>query len=364
MTFENKNLTQHIDSDNLEYSIELLSDKFSKEYPGSRLIYLTQTGSVLHGTNSENSDLDIKGIYIPSIESLITDVKPKVLNLSKDGKNAQQSKNGAEDIDLTVYPVNDFLDKLSRKMDNHAIEILFSMFSDKILLETKESNIIKNNYKSLIYNSTEALTRFAISQTMKYSDNGERIKELDELIEFFKDMEMPRSQMSKKRVDSIDFSEFLVNKKYIRIEERVNNEGGNEVNMIVLNRKMLMTSNVLHFVKFLDSVRNTYSVKEVEEAENGANYKAFAHAIRAIREAKELVETGFIKYPLSSAVELKDLKYNQERDVSELFDLMEKEDLELQSLKNSSFLSNMADSEVVNEIKIKMYERSLKPKSI
>ena len=36
-----------------------------------KLIYLSQYGSHLYGLNTENSDLDFRGVYIPTLDDII-----------------------------------------------------------------------------------------------------------------------------------------------------------------------------------------------------------------------------------------------------------------------------------------------------
>ena len=36
-----------------------------------KLIYLSQYGSHLYGLNTENSDLDFRGVYIPNLDDII-----------------------------------------------------------------------------------------------------------------------------------------------------------------------------------------------------------------------------------------------------------------------------------------------------
>jgi len=242
-------------------------------------------------------------------------------------------------------------------METNAVEIIFSMFANKVILETPESRILKDNYKSFLYSSTEALTRFAISQAIKYSVKGDRLNELDELIKFFKDFKFSRTQRSKLRLTDIDtLNNAVANKGHICFTDIVNKEGVTETYLQVLNRKMIMSTKVGYFMKFIDQIRETYGAR-AEKAKNakGVDFKAFAHAIRAIRQAKELTLTGFLNFPLYCADELKDIKYNNKYNIEELFSLMESEDLKLQELNNSSVLPDYPDFPKINEIKVSMY---------
>ena len=42
-----------------------------------KILFKTLTGSKLYGTNSENSDTDIKGVFLPDIKDLLLNKAPK-----------------------------------------------------------------------------------------------------------------------------------------------------------------------------------------------------------------------------------------------------------------------------------------------
>ena len=60
-------------------------------------LYLTVFGSHLYGTNTENSDKDYKGIFLPSVKNLILGKKMDSISLTSGNNN---SKNSSEDCDI------------------------------------------------------------------------------------------------------------------------------------------------------------------------------------------------------------------------------------------------------------------------
>ena len=64
------------------------------------VIFKTLSGSRLYGTYNENSDTDIKGVFLPSMHDLILGKAPKHY-VSSTGKSNE--KNNAEDVDETYY---------------------------------------------------------------------------------------------------------------------------------------------------------------------------------------------------------------------------------------------------------------------
>ena len=72
-----------------------------------KLIFKTYAGSKLYGTDSECSDTDIKGVFIPYKEDLILGKAPKHYSVSS---NNQKEKNNKADIDETYYSIHYFLE--------------------------------------------------------------------------------------------------------------------------------------------------------------------------------------------------------------------------------------------------------------
>lgn len=77
---------------------------------GATLLYLTLSGSILYGTDSPGtSDTDVRGIFLPSPDSLILGADPANLCFStaKAGE-----RNTPDDVDIDLWPVARWLLKL------------------------------------------------------------------------------------------------------------------------------------------------------------------------------------------------------------------------------------------------------------
>jgi predicted nucleotidyltransferase len=145
----------------------------------ARVIYVTVSGSKLYGTNNENSDTDIKGIFIPSKHSVLT--KTDLDHYVRD-TNTSKTKNSVDDVDFTLHSIYQFLGQLS-KSETGAVDLLFSMFSDHVYkIETPESEIIKENYKYFLNSNMKSFIGYALGQTKKFGIKGARYDELDSFV--------------------------------------------------------------------------------------------------------------------------------------------------------------------------------------
>ena len=86
------------------------------------LLFKCLGGSYLYGTNSESSDKDYKGVFLPNLNDLILGKAPKHYT-STTGSSVD--RNTADDVDETYYSLQYFLE-LAAKGDTNAIDILFA----------------------------------------------------------------------------------------------------------------------------------------------------------------------------------------------------------------------------------------------
>ena len=146
--------------------MENIFKQFNKQYPGYSIVYITHYGSTLYGTNSESSDLDIKGIFVPTLEDVLLKKDPDHWTSNTNNTN---TKNESGDIDCQLFSIYKFFSLLS-KGETGAVDILFSMFrADTIVYEdTSFTNICRNNYNLLISKKLDSFTNYALGQAKKY----------------------------------------------------------------------------------------------------------------------------------------------------------------------------------------------------
>jgi predicted nucleotidyltransferase len=91
---------------------------------GTSLLFLTIFGSSLYGTETPGkSDLDLRGIFLPSIGALALNKAPKSLQRST---NRTGQRNSAEDVDIDLWSVQHWLLKLLPAGDTGDLDLMFS----------------------------------------------------------------------------------------------------------------------------------------------------------------------------------------------------------------------------------------------
>lgn len=362
-----------------EDKLEVIKVNFERLYPKARIIYMTETGSGLHGTSAshwnelnsdksdKSSDFDVKGIYLPSIETIISGKKwaQKTIEIHSNAED----KNSEEDIDVTLIPLNSFIELVSTKMEANSLEILFSMFSGgRTLLRTPKSKLIEQYHKELLFNRTEALTKFAVSMASKYSDKGRRVIELDETINFLngymKRNDIGRRGRKKRTLDEIpkeEWDEFLDGKEYVLVQELAQRDTDKmKKYLTVVGRSFIFDASFEYIVTEVNRVRAGYGnrasgVADKSKDEDYIDKKAYAHAFRALYQAIELVETGKLVFPLSSAEELMRVKYGEGNSREELSQRLEDLEFKLQQAKEKSILPSLSNEDKLEELRLRLY---------
>lgn len=191
--------------------------------PG-KLIYLTQFGSHLYGTNTENSDLDFRGVYIPTINDLILHKDKDEINeeltlfeirdeynknpviYTKEPKTLISSWHLKQiKVDIKIFSLQKFI-KLCSKADTNALDLLFSYNPERKDIQQYvynkeqyyENGILAHPYipfieflinrgKLINTDRLESPITYAFKQATKYSINPKVPKELIKLEQFLKE---------------------------------------------------------------------------------------------------------------------------------------------------------------------------------
>ncbi len=271
---------------------------------GDTLLYLTLFGSHLYGTNTETSDTDAKGIYLPNKRKLLLGRKIGTLDYSTGGSN---DKNSAADVDVTLISIQDFLLKLLPIGETSATDILFSysnkdchIYLNNSYKDTLSDIFINNPFKYINPNNITAYSAYCIHQAHKYGIKGSRLGALKKAHTWIhnrfdnissKDLHVLRIQ------DFIeDFLKECTDKNHCRYYQ-----GDDEITsgIVILGKIFTNRTPLKLFITHLDRELEKFG-KRAEAAMNndGVDWKAISHALRALEQMRELLIDGKIIFPL------------------------------------------------------------------
>ena len=125
----------------------------TRDQVGTRTVYRVRAGSHAYGLNTETSDLDIRGICIPT-ENVIYGLG-----------NFEQFEDKTNDI--VIYDIRKFF-KLALKCNPNIVELLYVRPSDIISWDRYGLQIISNRHLFLSQEARRTFGGYAISQLKKF----------------------------------------------------------------------------------------------------------------------------------------------------------------------------------------------------
>lgn len=290
--------------------VEYVKEEMCERY-GHRLLYLCKFGSHLYGTATEESDLDLKGIFLPNKEHLLLGNKIKSLRYNSGSNNDRNSKN---DVDIELWSLQYFFELLG-KGETNAIDLAYSP-TNKSCVEYIEDSVDKMIFENPreFFNSKDinAFIGYAIGQAKKYGVKGSRLGVLKRVYEYLKDVIYPHIEPDQLHYYRLsDIIEDILNNFYddsFCFMKFINDEEA-----LVLCGKVHLFS--IKLEEFYYRIKREYEkygerAKKAEKNE-GIDWKAISHAMRCIYQMEELLEKGKIEYPLSRAKELLEIKNGQ-----------------------------------------------------
>ena len=270
----------------------------------SRLLYLACAGSTLYGTAvAGRSDLDCRGIFLPSPQSLALGKTPASLRSSTAGEHLQS---GPDDVDVCLWPLQRWLLELLARGDSGAMDLLFSFSCGECVLfkDAFMDRIFAEPLRVLSLAGGRSCAKYCIGQAERYSLKGERLNVLKR-VRAWLDSRCPH--MSGLRLQ--DLLSGLLRDCGHAEHCRAGTDPAGAPALVLDGRVHLAGMPLREFSGRLDRAIAAYGARaEAAEAGGGADFKALAHAVRAASELQELLSTGRIAFPLACAGELMEIR--------------------------------------------------------
>lgn len=323
-------------------------------------------GSHLYGTNTENSDTDYKGIYLPTAKEICLNSYKKTICIVRPKQVGE--RNMKDDIDVEFFSLDQFM-KLLCEGQTVALDMLFS--PGFIIPNTGEFNFsicekIWINKYAFLNKNTNAFVGYTKQQAAKYGVKGFRVHALKLVCDYLEAL---------RHIDLITPHENNYRICDFRNIERTIEEWGNPYIKIVTD----MDKNC-HHVKFLEvcdkkmpfhlSIKEAYKQCKTRydayghralmaQKNEGIDWKALSHAVRIASEAKELLDTGFITFPRPDRELLIKIKTGQ-MPYDQVSEIIERGLEEIKLAAEKSTLREEPDREWCNEFVYDVYKNIIK----
>lgn len=307
----------------------------------NNLIVLMQFGSHLYGTNTETSDIDLKGIYMPSKRQIYLNNIPNSIKYDSIKNRNINHKNTKDDIDCELYSLHYFI-KLACDGEMTAIDMLHANQNNIIYKHNIFDLIVKYRDKFLTKN-LKSFVGYARKQAAKYGLKGSRISAATKVIAILKQSD-PNDKL-------FTIKSLLPQGEHIHIIMQDNEEFYQ-----VCGKKLQYTSKIQYCIDMLNKFIKQYGHRAILAQQNeGVDFKAISHAFRAAYQTKELLLNGKIIYPLKQAEFLKQIKQSK-LNFNDILPELESLMSEVEQLSAISNYPDNADIEFFNQFIMKCCE--------
>jgi hypothetical protein len=255
-------------------------------------------GSHLYGTNTPKSDMDYKGVFMPTKEAIYLSRVNKSYTFNT--KKGSQEKNEADDKDIEMYSLHYFI-KLACEGQTVALDMLYA--PDNMLINTSLTwAAIRQNREKFLTKNLKAFIGYARRQAAKYGIKGSRLAACKKVMEI---------------IDGVNHTKLTQPIMYhvwdqLPEEEHLHHLGENEngVRQYQVCGKIIQEKVSLgNAYEMLKKFHDNYGERARKaEANEGIDWKAVSHAMRAAFQLKELLTDHTITFPLREAEYLKKIK--------------------------------------------------------
>jgi RNA repair pathway DNA polymerase beta family len=314
------------------------------------LLYLAKSGSQLFGTHTPKSDLDVKGVFLPNLESLILQTSPQQFT-SNTNDSGTGLKNSSEDVDVTVWSVQFWL-KLLIRGDINAVSLLFSHTNPEAILPCSSEDFVARlrelDPSRILSKNLSGMMGFAYSQAIKYTDKGKHVRALAVALE--------NLERAKEGLVGDVAPIILATIADSSLAREVLSERG-ILQLVILEKAFDYTARASWAMRPLRALEAGYGKRARMAADSGVDFKAFSHSLRVLEEIRQLHMTGRIAYPhepvfagVMRAVKLGEYRYD------ELVPMLDVKLEEARSAETSSILAAEVDPKYAQDFLLSLYD--------
>lgn len=248
--------------------------------PGVPVVAM-EFGSHLYGLNTPNSDYDYQGIFVPSRRDWVLGKAPKNIQFTTgDG----ESRNTSDDVDISFTNIVKFIDD-ALKGEVFAIDMLHC--KQPIHSSVLWDYIIKHR-KRFYSKGMKAYIGYLKRQVHKYGVKGSRMAELEVV---FKSMDKLK-HVDTPRVEDLVLVLPYVDMEYVEYDH-------SEEQLYMLGKKFGLRAHLSEVYNSMSRIYENYGARAQAARDNdGVDWKAVSHALRAGYQQRDIFTLGDFEYPL------------------------------------------------------------------
>jgi hypothetical protein len=256
-----------------------------------KLVCKTIFGSRLYGTATPTSDIDVRGIFVPSKVDVLLGRIPRT--------NRDQEAGKEEDYEL--YSLHHFV-HLACQGQTVAFDMLWTPANQVELGEAGEiwESLVEERHRFLS-KRMNAFIGYARGQAAKYSLKGQRLSKLEAFL----------GVLMTAHGDDL-LGHCLANDALpvCYDDSRINVQGVKEIQ--IAGKWFGATTQVRYVMDSIQRTIDGYGIRANSAArDGGVDWKAMSHAVRVSMELRDLLTEGHIRFPLQEANMLIAIKTGQ-----------------------------------------------------
>ncbi len=295
-------------------------------------------GSHLYGLNTPSSDKDYKYVFVPDMYSLFTVGPYQHSNVStKQG----DGKNTADDVDMEGFSLAQFF-RHAMNGEMIAFDMLFT--PDNMILEKlPQWDLVRENRSLFFTKNMKAYSSYIKKQTSRYGTKGSRINAMKMVIDILE-------PFGDKRIHEV-WDLLPVDGEFLFKQQLTSSQDKILPHYEVCGKRFVNTvkaSDVLFSVK---KGYEEYGKRAQLAAKNeGVDWKAVSHAIRACCQLQRLYRDGDFTYPLPENDVIMKVKLGQMDFNTQAAPLLEKLLQDVNALAAKSTYPEHVDGKRINDL--------------
>lgn len=262
-------------------------------------------GSHLYGTDTPSSDLDFKGIYLPTAREIVLGKYKKTIATSRPKQSCE--RNTKDDVDTEIFSLDRFLELLM-EAQTVALDFLFG-YKETCTFNTDQGawimRHIYDNKEKLLTRNVNAFVGYARQQAAKYGIKGSRMDALQRTQNYLMtcpDLHKKLEFYGAHFANLVDECNSLVSLEKTPLVEIVMLKGPkgliDQPHLKVNGRAIPFHAKVKYAQEVVSKMLEGYGQRAHKaHLAGGVDWKALSHAVRVNGEALELLSTGNITFP-------------------------------------------------------------------
>ena len=274
--------------------------------PALDLVVLIRVGAHLYGTATEDSDLDLKGVYLPTAEDILLQRVRPTVTLGPAREEGERRRAG--DVEVELFSLDRYLDLLAAGQ-TVALDLLFA--PDEAMLRPPAPlwQELRAAAPRLVTRHAGSFLRYARRQATLFGLKGGRLAAARRALALLDEAVARLGTTAKLAAIAPEFEALAAEQEHIAVTLLPTAAGGTLMHLDLGGRKVPFTAGLGRARELAAHVVAAYGRRAREAERNeGVDWKALSHAVRVGRQALELLGTGRLGFPLGCAPHLLAIK--------------------------------------------------------